>query len=58
MTELQNYASNHSDTIATLEAMVEHLSTELKKLDEKCEDLEAPSRWNNVRIVGIPEGTE
>lgn len=58
LTELQACASNHSDTIATLEATVERLSTELKKLDEKCEDLEARSRRNNVRIVGIPEGKE
>lgn len=58
LTELQACALNHSDTIATLEATVERLSTELKKLDEKCEALEARSRRNNVRIVGIPEGKE
>lgn len=58
LTELQDCASGHSDTIATLEATVERLCTDLKRLDEKCEDLEARSRRNNVRISGIPEGTE
>lgn len=58
LTELQDCASNHSDTIATLEATVERLSTEVKKLDEKCEALEAHSRRNNLRTAGIPEGTE
>ena len=34
---------------------MEHLSTKLIRLDNKCEDLEARSRRNNIRLVGIPE---
>lgn len=41
LTELQDCASNHSDTIATLQATVERLSAEVKKLDERCGALEA-----------------
>ncbi|KAJ4938794.1 hypothetical protein JOQ06_028260 [Pogonophryne albipinna] len=40
-----------------LQAKVEHLSAELERVDNKCEDLEARSRRNNVRIVGVPEET-
>lgn len=51
LTELQGCASNPSDTIAALEASVERSSMELKK--EKCEDLEAHSRRNNVKGPGM-----
>lgn len=38
-----------------LQAKVERLSAELMRLDNKCDDLEARSRRNNIRLVGIPE---
>lgn len=34
---------------------VDLLSAEVKRLEEKYEDLEARSRCNNIRIVGVPE---
>lgn len=46
---------HHFNDIATLQAKVEHLSTELIRLDNKCEDFEARSWRNNRRLVGIPK---
>ncbi|KAL6455288.1 hypothetical protein MHYP_G00362830 [Metynnis hypsauchen] len=34
---------------------VAHLKAQSKPLENKCEDLEARSRRNNIRIVGVPE---
>lgn len=34
------------------------LTTQVNSLMKKCKDLEGRSRWNNVRLVGLPEGTE
>lgn len=56
--ELEESASTHSDILSTLESTVDHLTMKVKHLDEKCEDLEACSRRNNIRIIGIPEGKE
>lgn len=56
--ELEESASSHSDILSTLQSTVDHLTTKVKHLDEKCEDLEARSRRNNIRIIGIPEGKE
>lgn len=53
--EMETSLSSCTDDIVTLQAKVEHLSTELTRLDNKCEDLEARSRRNNIRLVGIPE---
>ncbi|KAE8284639.1 Bile salt sulfotransferase [Larimichthys crocea] len=53
--EMETSLSSCTDDITTLQAKVAHLSTELIRLDNKCEDLEARSRRNNIRLVGIPE---
>lgn len=55
--EMETSLSTCTDDISTLQAKVEHLSAELERVDNKCEDLEARSRRNNVRIVGVPEET-
>lgn len=56
--ELEESASTHSDILSTLQSTVDHLTMKVKHLDEKCEDLKAPSRRNNIRIIRIPEGKE
>lgn len=56
--ELEENASTHSDILSSLQSTVDRLSTKIKHLDEKCEDLEARLRRNNIRIIGIPEGKE
>ncbi|KAI4825560.1 hypothetical protein KUCAC02_021240 [Chaenocephalus aceratus] len=55
--EMETSLSTCTDYISTLQAKVEHLSAELERVDNKCEDIEARSRRNNVRIVGVPEET-
>lgn len=46
------------EQIARLESEHGSLSGELKRLQEKCTDLESRSRRQNLRIVGVPEGVE
>lgn len=55
VTEMETALSSCTDDISTLQAKVKHLSDELARLDNKCDDLEARSRRNNIRLVGIPE---
>ncbi|KAK1900164.1 LINE-1 retrotransposable element ORF1 protein [Dissostichus eleginoides] len=55
--EMETSLSTCTDDISTLQAKVEHLSAELERVDNRCEDLEARSRRNNVRIVGVAEET-
>lgn len=53
--EMESSLSTCTDNISTLQAKVERLSADLIRLDNKCNDLEARSRRNNIRLVGIPE---
>ncbi|KAJ4946442.1 hypothetical protein JOQ06_024109 [Pogonophryne albipinna] len=46
------------DRMARLERSVAFLLHQEAKLAAKCDDLESRSRRNNVRIHGIPEGSE
>lgn len=46
------------DKTARLERMASFLLHKEAKLTAKCEDLESRSRRNNMRIHGIPEGSE
>lgn len=46
------------DKTARLEKMANFLFHQQGKLAVKCEDLESRSRRNNIRIHGIPEGSE
>lgn len=53
--EVETALTTCSDDVTTLQAKVEHLSAEVVKLENRCEDLEARSRRNNIRIMGVPE---
>lgn len=56
--ELERSATDHATQLTELQSTVAKLELQTKHLEEKCEDLEARSRRNNVRIFGIPEGSE
>lgn len=56
--ELERASSDHSDRITELENLIMSLSDRITHLDAKCEDLEGRSRRNNLRLVGLPEGSE
>lgn len=56
--ELERAATDHSAKISDLEAAVGTLTSKVKRLEEKHEDLEGRSRRNNIRIIGVPEGVE
>ncbi|KAI4881086.1 hypothetical protein NFI96_012676, partial [Prochilodus magdalenae] len=47
-----------SDDIATLQREVARLKAQSELLENKCEDIEARSRRNNIRIVGVPESQD
>ena len=48
--EMETSLSARTNEVAGLQAKMEHVSAELARLDNKCEDLEARSRHNNIRI--------
>lgn len=52
---MEHSLSTCSDDITVLQEKVESLSATVVKLDDKCEDLEARSRHNNISIIGVPE---
>lgn len=56
--EMEKSLCDASDRIMQLEKTTETLSNDYKKLQEKCMDIENRSRRQNLRIIGIPEGTE
>ncbi|XP_076874334.1 uncharacterized protein LOC143523664 [Brachyhypopomus gauderio] len=56
--ELEHVTMDHSEQVTELQTAVKKLTAQTKCLKQKCEDLEACLRRNNLRIVGIPEGSE
>lgn len=58
LSETEQALGAHETQIASLETRHMELAAECKKLREKTCDLEARSRRNNIRIVGIPEKSE
>ncbi|KAJ8357955.1 hypothetical protein AAFF_G00048830 [Aldrovandia affinis] len=56
--DLERAATDHSTRIDELESTVSMLTSQVKRLDDKCEDLEGRSRRNNIRVLGVPEGLE
>lgn len=56
--DLEHAVNDHDSQLLDLQANVSTLTTRVESLSKKCEDLEGRSRWNNVRLVGLPEGTE
>lgn len=57
-TDMSHSLSDAHDRIQQLEQLQESNTKELKRLKEKCFDLESRSRRRNLRFVGIPEGAE
>ncbi|KAL7855831.1 hypothetical protein AOLI_G00194350 [Acnodon oligacanthus] len=53
--ETEKSLSAYTDDTVTLKQEVAHLKAQSKLLENKCEDLEARARRNNIRIVGVPE---
>ncbi|KAF7696901.1 hypothetical protein HF521_005319 [Silurus meridionalis] len=56
VTGMERSLSVCTDDIAVMQRDIHRLTAEYNKLETKCEDLEARSRRNNVRIIGVPEG--
>lgn len=56
--EMERCLSSCTDDIVTLQREVERLKAQSESLQDKCEDLEARSRRNNIRIVGVPESRD
>lgn len=52
---MEESLSTCTDDISQLQKEVRRLTAVTDTLQNKCEDLEARSRRNNVRIVGVPE---
>lgn len=57
-TDMAHSLSDAHDRIQQLEQQQESNTKELKRLKEKCFDLESRSRRQNLRFIGIPEGAE
>ena len=58
ITQLEDVANDHEERLVSLQASVSQLKGEVDFLNKKCDDLEGRSRRNNIRILGIPEGSE
>ena len=56
--DLERSSSDHGGRIVELEATVSMLTKRAAGLEDKYEDLEARSRRNNIRLLGVPEGVE
>lgn len=58
ISDLERCANEHSDQLTSMQANINKLSAAVEFLGKKCEELGARSRWHNIRLVGLPEGTE
>lgn len=56
--EMETSLNNASNRLVTLKDLHESLTKEVKRLQDKCTDLENRSRRQNLRITGIAEGAE
>lgn len=54
MEEMEHSLTSCLDDITTMKATIKTLTTDVVKLEQKCEDLEDRSRQNNIRIMGTP----
>lgn len=54
MEEMKHSLTSCLDDITTIKATIKSLTTDVAKLEQKCEDLEDRSRRNNIRIMGTP----
>lgn len=58
ITAVENMSSDHDDRLLKLEQLTTKLEDANKVLQEKVIDLEARSRRQNIKIVGLPENVE
>ncbi|XP_075315187.1 uncharacterized protein l1td1 [Odontesthes bonariensis] len=58
ITTIENTLTTHSDELAEITTILEQLEKANAVLASKADDLENRSRRQNLRIVGLPEGTE
>ena len=56
--DVEAATSEWSSSVMTLESTVKRLQSDVCGLKEKCLDLEGRSRRQNIRLVGIEEGSE
>ncbi|KAJ0049956.1 hypothetical protein NL108_006494, partial [Boleophthalmus pectinirostris] len=56
--DMETALSDCTDDIANMRTTVAQLTANVTRLENKCEDLEARSRRNNIRIVRVPEGPD
>lgn len=56
--ELEQATSGHSDRISTLEATIITLSSQVKRLEDRCEQYEQRSRLNNIRVFNVCNNSE
>ncbi|CAK6972280.1 uncharacterized protein LOC109142318 [Scomber scombrus] len=56
--EVDNTLNVQSDSITNMEMKLKEMEKEILKLRGRSEDLEARSRRNNIRVVGVREGAE
>ncbi len=52
---MEGSLSSCTDNVVSLKSKVDKLSAQVVALDGRCEDLEARSRRNNIRIIGLRE---
>lgn len=58
VTELEKGMNHWADEATSPEIKLQNLTKQVASLSEKCEDLEGRSCRNNLRIIGLCEGTE
>ena len=58
ITSLETNADSVEERLLSLEATCTELTASTEKLKAKAADLEARSRRNNIRIIGLPESIE
>ncbi|KAE8281770.1 hypothetical protein D5F01_LYC19153 [Larimichthys crocea] len=58
ISDLERCTNEHSDQLIGMQANIIKLSATVESLSKKCEELEVRSRWHNVWLVGLPEGTK
>lgn len=58
LTEAENRVSENEDRTSYLESKVADLQQKMKSLTDRAEDIGNRSRRDNIRIIGLKEGTE
>uniref|UniRef100_A0A3B3T8J5 L1 transposable element RRM domain-containing protein n=1 Tax=Paramormyrops kingsleyae TaxID=1676925 RepID=A0A3B3T8J5_9TELE len=56
--DMEHSLMNCSDDVVSMKATIQSLTATVARLENKCEDFEARSRRNNIRILGVPEGSD